>query len=184
MAEAPTGKAIPAIETGVDLNSPKVLNFKEASIPKIRATLQNLYTTYHRNPMAIFRVLALMLGRKIKVIQDYNAKTPFVNLADGTLSVYVVHAMSKAERDEYVAIAEAAIKPELVRLAKELDRTVQLQLLEAGRKNVQELKAARVSLTGEVFEPIDERLLAVTEEREAAVIRTEVQELLDSVFKR
>lgn len=171
-------------EVSIDLNAPKVDSFNRESIPKIREFLDRIYAEYRRDPMRIFSTLSIMLGREIYVREDYNAKIPYVVLADGALSLHVLHGMEEPEREEYKAIIRTVIKPELVKLAKELDRAVQHQLLEDARKALKKLDEARKSLRGETFDFIDKRLLAVNEDADIANVGTEIKALLDGVFNQ
>jgi hypothetical protein len=177
----------------VDLSAPDAIAFIQKSVPEIKAVLDSIYVQKGREPLRIFSLLAGMLGSKIYVRREFNAKIPYVTLADGALSLHVLPNAGEDVVVRYKAMIEAAIKPELIKLAKALEREAQDQVIRAAQKAIQELQTARQKLGGVEFPPMDERLLALenrSEGGEGPVISTvkysgdQVRSLLDNVFKQ
>jgi hypothetical protein len=165
----------------IDANDPMVIRFREESELRIKEDLEEWYGKYNRNTMRIMTLLATLVGRDVNVRENCNIDSPYVAFGDGALCLYVKPEVGEDDRAKYQAIIEGDIKPELVRIIKELDSVVQQELVAKAEAGLQSLEAARGKIDIS-FDPIDPRILAV---RETLVqeTSTQVRALLESAFR-
>lgn len=163
-------------------------SFKRASIPRIKDWVDRLYPDCHRDPMGILSLVATTASRPVRVQRDYNANIPYAVPVGGAIELHVLHKVPDDVVAKYKTFIDVEFKPELVRVAKELDRAAQEDLITEARKGVAELNGVRQSLPGAKFDSIDERLLAVANEPDVYTVSVDqsgrVKALLDNVFSQ
>ncbi len=170
----------------INQNDSNVRIFVSASQKKIGDVLQSMYVQCNRDEARMFATLAKMLGREIDVRNDYNASSPYVELANGTLSLYFkdLYEVTAEEIVRYKQLVQTLIKPKLVEFAKKLDRMAQDGILENAREALGNLEQSRNAMSGIDFDPLDERLTGILVEPEAEVEGGvgDVRDLLRDVF--
>ena len=174
-------------DSSPDLNPAELARFKKASILEIKKVLRGFYESSRRDPMSLFRTLSKMLGRATTVSRNHHVQMAYTTLDNATLCLYVPSDISDADIERYKGAIDRVIKPELVQLARKLDRAAQDQVLEAVRNSLYDLEEARAKLTGAEFDPVDERLLAVAGDSDITKVANFsgdwVRLLLNDVFK-